>query len=702
MLELLSPAGSMESVRAAVQNGADAIYMGYGDFNARRNAKNFTREEFAQAVEYCHLRGCKVYLTLNTLLTDRELPQAAPCVADASAMGVDAVLVQDLGVLRMVRQVAPDLPVHASTQMTVHNLDGVRQMADFGMTRAVLSRELSRDAIAHICAHSPIEIEVFAHGALCMCYSGQCFLSSLIGGRSGNRGLCAQPCRLRYGWNGKADGNPLSLKDMSLAGHLRELRKMGVACVKLEGRMKRPEYVAIVTGIYSAAIREDREPTAEEMTALADAFSRQGFTQGYYHGKPGPDMFGVREDRKERESDREKKLFDQARLTYEDGEHSRVPVTFFAEVREGQPARVAVKDGNGHIAAAEGPVAEAARTRALDHAAVEKQLSRTGGTPFLCKEVKTKLDDGLSLSAASLNALRRQVLEELSAQRIVPPQRRTGEFRTGVRYEQRREAPLFTFSVTRADQATDALFSLKPAMVYVPLEELAAHPELAARCPAETVLAVTLPRIAWDREKDQMMDQMKKVYDLGVRDALIGNLGMIAPARELGFTLRGDYGLEVYNSQTYKELRHLGFASVTASFELKFPQIRDLSKALDTELIVYGRLPLMIMENCILRNRTGGRCEKACEGPDNLLTDRKGEKFPVIRAYGCRNELLNCKTLYLADKMADYQRLGLWAARLHFTTETPEDCFQAARRYLGRNNWNPKEYTRGLYYRDVE
>ena len=298
MLELLSPAGSMESVRAAVQNGADAIYMGYGDFNARRNAKNFTREEFAQAVEYCHLRGCKVYLTLNTLLTDRELPQAAPCVADASAMGVDAVLVQDLGVLRMVRQVAPDLPVHASTQMTVHNLDGVRQMADFGMTRAVLSRELSRDAIAHICAHSPIEIEVFAHGALCMCYSGQCFLSSLIGGRSGNRGLCAQPCRLRYGWNGKADGNPLSLKDMSLAGHLRELRKMGVACVKLEGRMKRPEYVAIVTGIYSAAIREDREPTAEEMTALADAFSRQGFTQGYYHGKPGPDMFGVREDRK--------------------------------------------------------------------------------------------------------------------------------------------------------------------------------------------------------------------------------------------------------------------------------------------------------------------------------------------------------------------------------------------------------------------
>lgn len=227
MLELLAPAGSMEAVAAAVQNGADAVYLGYGDFNARRNAKNFSREEFAAAVSYCHVRGTKVYLTLNTLLTDRELPQAADFAVEASTLGADAVLVQDMGVLRMVRQVAPDLPVHASTQMTVHNLDGVKMVADLGMTRAVLSRELSRDQIEYICQHSPIEIEVFAHGALCMCYSGQCFLSSVIGGRSGNRGLCAQPCRLKYGWEGKADSYPLSLKDLSLAGYLRQLRKWG-------------------------------------------------------------------------------------------------------------------------------------------------------------------------------------------------------------------------------------------------------------------------------------------------------------------------------------------------------------------------------------------------------------------------------------------------------------------------------------------
>ena len=399
MLELLSPAGSMEAVAAAVQNGADAVYLGYGDFNARRNAKNFSREEFAAAVSYCHLRGAKVYLTLNTLLTDRELPEAAKYAADASAIGADAVLVQDLGVLRMLRQVSPDLPLHASTQMTLHNLDGVKQAADLGLQRAVLARELSRDQIAYICERSPIEIEVFAHGALCMCYSGQCFLSSVIGGRSGNRGLCAQPCRLKYGWAERADAYPLSLKDLSLAGHLQELRKMGVACVKLEGRMKRPEYVAIVTGIYAAAIRENREPTAEELAQLEAAFSRQGFTQGYYLDRQGPEMFGVRE-----EAGKEpRELFARARNTYQSGEAARVPVTFYALIRPGEPARVGVEDPQGRVATAEGSVPEAAHTRALDAPTVEKQLSRTGGTPYRCEKVRALVEPGLSLPLASLN-----------------------------------------------------------------------------------------------------------------------------------------------------------------------------------------------------------------------------------------------------------------------------------------------------------
>lgn len=692
MLELLAPAGSMEAVAAAIQNGADAVYLGYGDFNARRNAKNFSREEFAAAVSYCHVRGAKVYLTLNTLLTDRELPQAAEFAAEASALGADAVLVQDMGVLRMVRQVAPDLPIHASTQMTVHNLDGVKMVADLGMTRAVLSRELSRDQIEYICQNAPIEIEVFAHGALCMCYSGQCFLSSIIGGRSGNRGLCAQPCRLKYGWGDKADSYPLSLKDLSLAGHLRELRKMGVKCVKLEGRMKRPEYVAVVTGIYSRAIHEDREPTAEEVEQLQAAFSRQGFTQGYYLDQQGSHMFGVREETKE-----PKELFAAARNTYQSGEAQRVPVTFYAMLRPGEPAHVGVKDPEGRVVTVEGPVPEEARTRPLTADAVEKQLARTGGTPYRAERMRVLVEDGLSLPLSTLNSLRRDALDGLTKQREQLPRRRTGEYHPGARYENRKETPALTISVRSAEQVTRELLDLGPAMVYIPLEELAAHPE-KANAPAGTSIGVILPRIAWDREFPQMVENLKKVKDLGVKDALVGNLGMIQVAKELGFTLRGDFGLEVYNAQAVKEYKRLGFSSLTLSFELKFPQIRDISKSLDTELITYGRLPLMIVENCIIKNRTGScNCQNT-----NILTDRKGAQFPVVRAPGCRNELLNSQKLFLADKAADYRRIGLWGQRLMFTTENPRECVQVAQRYLEQGNWSPNEYTRGLYYRDVE
>ena len=692
MLELLAPAGSMEAVAAAVQNGADAVYLGWGDFNARRNAKNFSEEEFAAAVSYCHIRGARVYLTLNTLLTDRELPRAAEVAARASAIGADAVLVQDLGVARMLRQVAPDLPIHASTQMTLHSLDGVKMAADLGMSRAVLSRELSRDQIAYICKNAPIEIEVFAHGALCMCYSGQCFLSSVIGGRSGNRGLCAQPCRLKYGWGDKADAYPLSLKDLSLAGHLRELEEMGVACVKLEGRMKRPEYVAVVTGIYSRAIRERREPTAEELEQLRAAFSRQGFTQGYYLDRQGPDMFGVREEEKE-----PKELFAAARNTYQSGEMQRVPVTFYAMLRAGEPARVGVEDPQGRVATAEGPVPEAARTRPLTAEVVDTQLSRTGGTPYRCEKVRALVEENLSLPLAALNALRREALDKLTAQRAAPPKRRSGEFHPGARYENRREPPVLTLSVRRAEQLTRELLDLGPALVYLPLEELCAHPEKAA-APAGTRIGVILPRVAWDREYPALTDQLDKARSLGVRDALVGNLGLVPIARAMGFTLRGDFGLEVYNSQAIKEYKRLGFSSLTLSFELKLAQVRDISKHLDTELITYGRLPLMIMESCVIKNRTGAcNCQNV-----NILTDRKGARFPVLPAPGCRNELFNSQKLFLADRAADYRRAGLWAQRLMFTTENPKECVQAVQRYLDRNAWAPTEYTRGLYYRDVE
>ena len=692
MLELLAPAGSPEAVIAAVQSGADAVYLGYGDFNARRNAKNFSQAEFEAAVSYCHLRGVKVYLTLNTLLTDRELPAAAEVAAHAARTGVDAILVQDLGVLRMLGQVAPDVPVHASTQMTVHNLDGVLRCADLGMSRVVLSRELSKPAIEEICLKSPIEIEVFGHGALCMCYSGQCFFSSVIGGRSGNRGLCAQPCRMKYGWMDKADDYPLSLKDASLSGHLGELRKMGVKCLKLEGRMKRPEYVSVITRIYAKAIKEGREPTADEIRQLEQAFSRQGFTDGYFREETGAHMFGIREETAE-----PKALFEEARALYS-SEQPRVDLTFYALVQEGKPAQVAVEDPEGRVVKAEGPVPQAAINKPLTAEVVENQLSRTGGTPYKAAKVRAMVGEGLSLPLSAINALRRQLLEELSALRQQPPVRKIDEYHAGVRYENRREAPVYTVSLRKADQLSYELLRLRPAMIYLPADEMAAHPEKVRQIlQADVPLCVSLPRITWDREMAELKKQLQTAWNLGVREALVGTVNQINIAREMGFTLRGDYGLGVYNTQTLKELKKMGFVSATASFELKFAQIRDLSKTIDVEAILYGRLPLMIVENCIIKNRTG-RC--MCQN-QNQLTDRTGTHFPVVKAPGCRNEIFNSKKIFLADKQADYARLGLWGGRLQFTTENALECAQVLARYLGQGPYEPNDYTRGLYYRDV-
>ena len=654
-MEILSPAGSPEALRAAVCAGANAVYLGFGQFNARRGARNFSRDEFASAVSYCHLRGVKVYLTLNTLCSDREMGDAVDCAVQASKLGVDAALIQDLGLVRALRQAAPDLPLHASTQMSLHSLDGVKQAADLGITRAVLARELSRTDIAYICQHSPIEIEVFVHGALCMCYSGQCFLSSVIGGRSGNRGMCAQPCRLPYGFGDLADSYPLSLKDMSLAGHLRELQEMGVASAKIEGRMKRPEYVYIVTKVYADALREGREPTPEELRQLEQAFSRQGFTDGYYLGRTGPDMFGVRE-----ESKPPRELFAKTKAAYEKGEGPGVPVKFYAMIRAGEPIQVGVEDGEGRVATAAGKLPEPARRRPTSQEEVEAQLAKTGGTPFAAAGMRTLVEDGLAVPLSAVNALRRQVLDELSKQRAALPQRRHGEYRMGARYENRREEPDLYVSLRHAGQLTFELVKARPALITLPADEIAAH-------------------------LDSLRRDLSACKEIGVADAYVGNLGLVPLCRELGFTLRGDFGLQVFNSQGLKEYKRLGFQSLTASFELKLAQIRDLSKAVDTE-------------NCAVKNQSG----KCTCGNVNQLIDRKGVRFPVEKAWGCRNELLNANKIFLADKGPDWKKAGLRAVRLLFTTENGVECAQVLEAYRGTGAYKPNNFTRGLYYRDVE
>jgi putative protease len=697
MIELLSPAGSPEAVRAAVQSGANAIYLGAGNFNARRNAVNFDNQALKETVDYCHLRGVKVYLTLNTLLYDRELSEASQLVGYASDIGIDALLVQDLGVLRMVRQTAPDLPVHASTQMSIHDLDGAKFAADLGISRVVLSRELSRDQIAYICQHSPVEIEVFVHGALCMCYSGQCFFSSVLGGRSGNRGMCAQPCRLNYGWNSKADQPLLSLKDMSLSNHLQELNDMGVACAKIEGRMKRPEYVSIVTKIYAAAIREGRNPTPEELHALEQAFSRQGFTDGYFMDKTGREMFGVRE-----KTPLPEELFADARRFY-GKEQPLVPLSIHGVVKADSPITVTVSDSQGHKAAAQGTVPEPARKLPLNQEQLQKQLTKTGGTPYFCQQYEAQLDEGLSVPLSALNALRRQALETLDSQRTALPSRRKGSFAPSPRTKNSGKPPVFTLSLLRREQLSEELLALHPYSVSLPLEEYCADLDLIDRIvQSGAECAVTLPRVLWDREHPKAKRQLQLLQERDVSAAYASTWSGAKLAQELGFTLRGDFGLGVLNSETLYAMKELELSSAVLSFELKSQRIRDLNKPLDTELLVYGRLPLMIMENCIIKNRTG-QC--ACEwktGKPAVLTDRKKARFPVVHAYGCRNEILNSTPLWLADKSDFWKRSGLWGARLSFTTESGKECVQVLRSYQTGGGEPPADYTRGLYFRDVE
>lgn len=693
MMELLSPAGGYDALVAAVQSGADAVYMGFGAFNARRSAKNFTDEDFASAVRYCHLRGVRVFLTLNTLVTDRELPQAAEALRNASRMGVDAVLVQDWGLLTLAQEIVPDLPIHASTQMTLFTLGGANEAAALGMERVVLARELCRDDIAEICKGCGAEIEIFGHGALCMCYSGQCEMSAVLGQRSGNRGACAQPCRLPYGVNAPCrNGYPLSLKDANLSACLQDMERIGVDCLKIEGRMKRPEYVAVVTGIYRRLLDERRQPTAAEGAALEQAFSRSGFTDGYWRGKKGKVMFGTRPEN----APEPKELFAEARAQYENGrENRKVPVILHLIVRRGEPVRLGGScaiHGGVTIAMAQGDAPEEARNRAVTAEELRQRLSKTGGTVFTADSVEIELDEGLMVSASVINGLRREVLDELAARREDIPARRELPASPLPDAPETPQEMAFTVSVSRACQVTAELLAEKPAIVYVPAEELDGLEPAGLH--GETELCAVLPRVFRTADEQPLRAMLERHPE--VTSVAIGNLGHLPIVRGLDRTLRGDFGLNVYNSRAVKFWRDKGLSSVTVSFELRWQQVRDLAKYADCEGIVYGRLPLMITENCVTKNNVG-----CAHGAGSVLTDRTGAQFPVQCAYGCRCEIENGKVLVLADKPEVF-RCGLRYGRLRFTTESPEACAAILRAHKAGDVTASEDATRGLFYRGVE
>ena len=691
MLEILSPAGTPEGVIAAVQNGADAIYLSFGSCDAHRG---FTRDEFGRALEYCRVRSVKTYLELPMTAADGELPLIAEHAKDACRLGVDAIIVRDLGVMMAVRQTVPEVSVHAGEQMSIHSLEGVRIAAAMGLRRVALSRELSRRKIAHICHNAPIETEVFVHGALCMSYSGQCYMNSVVGEKSAGHGLCSQPCRQNFTTGKHAAEYLLSLKDYCLVRYLRDLETIGVTSVRIEGRARCPEYAAIVTGVYSKAARTGRTPSPEEFRALQSAFARTGFTDGYYTNQKGAGMLGAPGE----ESRSDSVILTAARKNYMNGEFQRVPVRFVGKISDGKRIKLAAMDDRRNTAVVYGPVPDPAFHRELTVPALQTQLHKTGGTPFYCAGVKGFVEPGLSLSVPKFAQLRRELLSEILEQRkALPPPRIEGDFVPVGHFPGHDGSPFLTVSVTKRSQLSKEMEELRPHIIYIPIAEFDDEsPALRGFLENDDVtVAVTLPRIMHDSERRQVSYALARAKELGVTDALVGNLGQVHFARTHGIkNLRGDFSLNVYSAQTLLALSNLGFKSAVLPFDMRLTDIRSLPKPVDTELIVYGRLPLMITETCIIKTSTGV-C--ACDNFSGLK-GRLGASFPVVQDFGHRNLLLSPKKLFMADRQNHISALGLWAQRLSFTTENAPECVAVMKRYLGLGDYSPAGFTRGLYY----
>jgi putative protease len=685
-IELLSPAGSMQSLQAAVLAGADAVYLGCEGFNARTSAKNFTKGELPKAIDYCHLNGVKVHLTINTLVTDREEKDFLKSAVFAADNGVDAFIVQDIGMAEMLHEAFPDMPLHASTQMSVHNLEGVLAARDMGLSRVILARELPFEEIEYICKNSPIEIEVFVHGALCMSYSGQCYMSGIIGERSGNRGRCAQPCRLPYKGMSGTD-KPLSLKDLCAAAHLSRLKEAGVSCIKIEGRLKRPEYVAVVTKIYKKLLKTGKLPSRSDIDRLETVFSR-GFTDAYLTGDKGPQMLGTHVENED--TVKYKQLISSAALALKDSETTgRVGINFDCIIVKGKPSKLTASDMDGNFVAAKGALPQEAINRPIDFNIIQKQLQKVGGTPYFIRTISAEIGEKLSMPLSSVNELRRRALSELSVKRTSFTKINQQEITKLIRNVNPTALPKITLSVLLIDSIGDGILQKPLSRIYLPLSEIIKNPDKAEYIGRKAPLFAIMPRVLFDSEWEKAFSDLKKAAEIGVCGALCTNLSHIKPVLKLGLSAGGDFSLNVFNSRSVMALKNMGLSFYTPSFELSIPQIRDLGKYIEAEGIVYGRLPMMLLEN-------------PPEAENNTLTDRKGEDFYIHPLENGRGELYNAHPLYLSDKIENFCNIGLSSMRICLTLENAKQGEAILESVITGEGAKPPKFTRGLYYKGVE
>lgn len=661
--EILAPAGSMESLIAAVRCGANAVYLGTKGINARRGATNFTFEELKQAVEYCHARDVKIYLALNILISDSERELAYKTVEAGLSLGVDAFIIQDLGLAKIIHSHFPTARMHASTQCSVNSPEGFKALEKMGFVRAVLPREMSLDEIREIRQATDMELEMFVHGALCMCVSGQCYLSAMLGGRSGNRGLCAQPCRLGFSADASRSCD-LSLKDLSLIGNINEIAQAGVVSLKIEGRMKRPEYVAAAVTSCKKAI--DGEYSASDKNTLKSVFSRTGFTDGYFTGER-KDMFGTRQ---KEDVVAAKDVLKELSHLY-DNENPLVPIDIEFICKANRKAELTAR-ALGKAVTVTGTVPEKAINKPMTEESVETRLAKFGNTQFYLKNIKIDLDDGLILPASVINSMRREAVEMLDKVEIQPFTQMPYK---AEKYKEKDCTPYYTARFLNPDSIPDKHPFKR---IFIPIwssdEDF-----------VDNRAGVEVPRGLFGME-EKLTKRLEHLKKIGVRKALCSNLGAYSLAQKMGFEVYGDFGLNIFNSESAQL-----FNSPILSFEATLEQTNRIG-AKDTGIIGYGYLPLMLTRNCPIKNHLG--CSR-CTGK---LTDRKGFEFKVkCSPYPCV-EVLNPVPVYMGDRQKEIKTDFI---HFYFTDESKNQVEQIINLFKTGGQFDGK-YTRGLTYRGVE
>ncbi len=686
-IELLSPAGSAEGVAAAVQSGADAVYLSFSA-GEKRESWELSEDELGRAAQFCRVRGVKVYVCLDFPAADDWFPVALEHARRASRMGADALVVSDIGLIWALRRALPSMPIHAGEALGIHDSDGVKLCAAMGVTRVAVARELSLEALRRICREASIEIEYPVHGPLCPAYAGQCLLPTL---RGGGAGPCPHWCLKEFA-AGTKERHPLAMKDNCLLAKLEELREAGVSAVRIDGRERRPEYAAAVTGVYSRALGTGRRPPKEDLELLENAFPAGGFTSGYLTGGDFADMLGAAGE----EPRGDTPFYTAVRKNYLNHEYQRVPVTFEAELRLETPFTLTARDREGNVVSGEGSATpELAFHSELTPAMVRTELYNTGGTPFVCDGVTCRIQKGIYMDPAELGPVRDKLLRELMLRRTgFTPRAESREMELPP-YPSPTDPPVLTVSVLKCSQLSNRILRLAPPVVYLPLEEAASgdkrlEPFLDDR---RVSVCVQLPPVLYDSELGKITGLLLKVRQMGVTEAAVSNPGHIVFARKLGFAVRGDTGLNVRNSGALAVLLSLKLKSAALAMDLNAPRVRGMKKYLDTELVVYGRMPLMVTAGCLIRARTGVcSCDTALSFPDS-----QGFECPVTRGFECRNTLWSSQKLHLIRRSREYLSAGLWGVRLAFTTENADECARICERYLELGSYEPGTTTEGKF-----